>query len=372
MTDGAIATRAFCGIAALAVGLGAPASLGSEPTEQVTGPAYEPADRHRSPSDAVYRVRHLPHAEVRIDGRLDEPEWSRANVERHFIFPWTKAEAPATEFLAFCDDKYLYFAFRAEDADIFVLDKLRDKEDAVFEDRVEMILSLDDQMKDYFCFEIDSRGRVFDYRASYYRQFDPKWKCRGLETAALPLAKGYAVEGRIPLATLVQMGFPRLARREDPLRTLSGRVQPRPQRQTGGATRNDPQSRPQARRSAAAGSVDELGRSQDARARFPRSLVARLAGNRRVDGHARGPLSLRERARVRACGETNPDDLADQLAGCQFTVSGPILLVSKLPFFQNRPAGPRFWANSTGKRRSRFVGQQLRVFPIWIVRRRFS
>jgi hypothetical protein len=91
-----------------------------------------------------------------------------------------------------------------------VLDKLRDKEDAVLEDRVEMILSRDEQMNKYFCFEIDSRGRTFDYQASYYRQFDPKWKCKGLETAAAPTKKGYTVEGRIPLATLVEMGFPRL------------------------------------------------------------------------------------------------------------------------------------------------------------------
>jgi hypothetical protein len=181
------------------------------PATTTAGPAYDKVGGSRWPGDATYRVRYLPRAKVRIDGRLDEPQWARANVERHFTFPWKKADAPATEFLAFCDDQYLYFAFRTEDADIFVLDKLRDKEDAVFEDRVEMIFSRDEQMKDYFCFEIDSRGRTFDYRASYYRQFDTKWKCKGLETAASQFAKGYIVEGRIPLATFVEMGFPRLA-----------------------------------------------------------------------------------------------------------------------------------------------------------------
>jgi hypothetical protein len=116
--------------------------------------------------------------------------------------------------MAFCDDQYLYFAFRAEDADIVVLDKLRDKEDVGFEDRAEMFLSLDPQMKDYFGLEIDPRGRVMDYRASYYRQYDRKWTCPGLETAASVGQVGklshYTVEGRIPLGTLVEMGFPRL------------------------------------------------------------------------------------------------------------------------------------------------------------------
>ena len=127
-------------------------------------------------------------------------------------FPWKKAEAPSTEFMAFYDDAFLYFAFRAVDADMVVLDKLRDKEDVIFEDRVEMFLSVDHQMKNYFCFEIDPRGRVFDYRMAYYRQSDPKWHCEGLETVGTTFAngreKGYVVEGRIPLATFVQMGFP--------------------------------------------------------------------------------------------------------------------------------------------------------------------
>ena len=230
-------------------------------------------------------MRRLPHANVKIDGRLDEPEWSRANVERHFIFPWKKAEAPATEFLAFCDDEHLYFAFRVEDADIVVLDKLRDKQDAVLEDRVEMFFSRDPQMKDYFSLEIDSRGRVFDCRNSYYRQSDPTWSCKGIETVGISSDKGYVVEGRIPLTHAGRDGISAAyAGREDSLRAISGRIQPRPQRQARGAAGNDPQSRPQARRSSADRRVDQLGRSQDARARFPRAIVAGLAGNRGVKG----------------------------------------------------------------------------------------
>lgn len=187
------------------------------------GPTYDRPGNVRWPSNATYRVRRLPRANVKIDGRLDEPEWSRANVERHFVFPWKKADAPATEFMAFCDDEHLYFAFRMEDADIVMLDKLRDKQDVGFEDRAEMFLCRDPQMKDYFGFEIDPRGRVLDYRASYYRQYDRKWNCPGLETAGrvgqvanlsgaeqVANLSGYVVEGRIPLNTLVEMGFPRL------------------------------------------------------------------------------------------------------------------------------------------------------------------
>ena len=143
-------------------------------------------------------------------GRDDDLNWSKAAVEKDFVFPWKDRPAPSTEFRALCDDAYLYFTFRIEDADVFVLDKFRDEEDAVFEDRAEIYFVRDDRMRDYYCFEIDSRGRAFDYRGSYYRRFDPAWTWKGLETKASPLPQGYVVEGRIPLESFEALGFPKL------------------------------------------------------------------------------------------------------------------------------------------------------------------
>jgi uncharacterized membrane-anchored protein len=164
-----------------------------------------------TPSTATYRVCYLPQAKIELDGKADEPDWSRANVERQFRFPWKKdAVAPPTEFRALCDDTYLYFTFQAEDADIFVLDTHRDKQDVIFEDRVEMLFSRDAQMSRYYAFEMDSRGRTYDYSGSYYRKYDTEWSCPGLETKALQTPQGYIVEGRIPLTSLVEMGFPPL------------------------------------------------------------------------------------------------------------------------------------------------------------------
>ena len=160
--------------------------------------------------DQTYRVRYMSDVKIQLDGRSDEVAWSRAAVERHFVFPWKKATAPPTEFRALCDDDDLYFTFRVVDAEVVVLDKLRDERDSVFEDRIEMYFSRDQRMQDYYCIEVDSRGRVFDYRGSYYRQLDPTWTWQGLVTKGSPLRRGYVVEGRIPLASFQALGFPRL------------------------------------------------------------------------------------------------------------------------------------------------------------------
>lgn len=170
----------------------------------------EEAPKVSPPSDQTYKVQFLPAAKIVIDGRADDLDWGRAAAEKRFVFPWKQAPAPATEFRALSDGKFLYFTFRIEDPDIFVLDTLRDEEDAVFEDRAELYFSRDDKMKDYYCLEVDSRGRAFDYRGTFYRELDPKWNCAGLETKATPLEKGYVVEGRIPWAVFEALGFPPL------------------------------------------------------------------------------------------------------------------------------------------------------------------
>lgn len=161
-------------------------------------------------SQHTYRVRYMAKAGIKVDGRADEAAWAEAAVEKQFIFPWDKTPPPATEFRALCDETHLYFTFRVHDDDIVVLEKLRDKQDAVFEDRAEMYFAPGNWMKDYYCIEVDSRGRAYDYRGAYYRQIDPSWNWKGLETAASPLPAGYVVEGRITLASFEAMGFPRL------------------------------------------------------------------------------------------------------------------------------------------------------------------
>jgi uncharacterized membrane-anchored protein len=163
------------------------------------------------PSDTTYRVRYLPDANLEINGKADNPLWAKANVEKQFFFPWKKnTPAPLTEFRALCDEKYLYFAYQVEDADLVVLDTLRDKEDVIFEDRCELFFSRDPEMNDYYCFEIDPRGRTYDYQMKFYREANPKWSCPGLETKGTITDNGYIIEGRIPLESFENLGFPKL------------------------------------------------------------------------------------------------------------------------------------------------------------------
>jgi len=162
------------------------------------------------PSNSTYRVLFLKKADIEVDGEMQESAWRKAKVEKAFVYASGEPSPPPTEFRALCDDDSLYFHFTVLDHDVVALPKLRDEEDAVLEDRIEMYFALDDRFKDYYCLEVDSRGRLFDYRASYYRQFRPEWNWEQLKVAGKPTANGYVVEGRIPLRSLEEKGFDRL------------------------------------------------------------------------------------------------------------------------------------------------------------------
>lgn len=147
---------------------------------------------------------------IDVDGALDDPAWMTAVSETGFSFPWQEREAPATEFRALMDDTNFYFAFRVEDADI-VIDGGDDERAVARGDRVELFFTRDPSLEDYVCFEIDPSGRVLDYRAATYREFDREWDLPALVVAAVLTETGYVVEGSIPHAGFHDAGLPTLA-----------------------------------------------------------------------------------------------------------------------------------------------------------------
>lgn len=140
-------------------------------------------------------------------GGCANPMADRVTLVTDFSFPWSDKPAPKTQCRLHTTDKSLHFIFTVEDRDI-VLSRAWSGETTVNgEDRVEIFFAKADDatLKNYWCLEIDPLGRVHDYHARNYRQFDSTWNCSGLLTTARRMANGYEVCGSIPLATLSQL-----------------------------------------------------------------------------------------------------------------------------------------------------------------------
>jgi hypothetical protein len=147
---------------------------------------------------------------IEIDGRADEAIWQKSLSETNFSLPWDKRNAPETSFKALLGPRYLYLFFSSSEDTLLNLHG--SEEDLVaLGDRVEVFLALDSALSRYFCLEISPSALVLDYEASYYRKFRAEWDLPGLRVAAIESPQNYTVEAAIPLASLLELGFPKPA-----------------------------------------------------------------------------------------------------------------------------------------------------------------
>ena len=146
----------------------------------------------------TYSLNSINSSSITIDGQDSEPSWKLAEEDSGFSWPWKEETSPLTLFKAFYTDEFVYFFFDVTDSNIVIFPDT-DEGSVARGDRVEMFFSADPDMKEYYCLEIDPSGKVLDYKASFYRDFDRDWDLRGLQTSGRITDKGYSVEVAIPV-----------------------------------------------------------------------------------------------------------------------------------------------------------------------------
>ena len=155
-----------------------------------------------SESSKIYHLRSCTDGRITLDGKIEEKVWHNTDCDSSFVFPWQVETPPKTMFRAFYDEDFLFFSFSVEDRDLVYDRSGNDEMVLTGEDRIEIYFAKDRKLKDYYCIEIDPLGRVLDYSAKYYRNFDVNWNWNGLKTAAVITDQGYDVEAMIPLKSL--------------------------------------------------------------------------------------------------------------------------------------------------------------------------
>ncbi len=155
----------------------------------------------------VYEAKRLERRQsIANDGRGGDPGWQLAHILTDFSFPWTKRTLPATEFRALWNDQHLYFRFDVTDMDVVLREGAHAMEKVIGSDRVEIFFSTGPTLNPYYAIEVDPRGEVLDYQATYHRQMDWAWSCDGLVVKTSLMDFGYIVEGLIPGSTFRKLG----------------------------------------------------------------------------------------------------------------------------------------------------------------------
>lgn len=132
----------------------------------------------------VYEVARVSQ-EINIDGRLDEPAWKQAKPVGKFVNNRDgSAAAVDTEARILYSEKYIYFAFRAVDTNIWSTFKRRD-EHLWLEEVVEVFIQASQQPPNYIELEVNPLGTMLDIYLLDKRKPIPyeSWNSRNLKWA---------------------------------------------------------------------------------------------------------------------------------------------------------------------------------------------
>ncbi|TXD65855.1 endoxylanase [Polaribacter glomeratus] len=110
-----------------------------------------------------------------IFGDGNHPIWKEANSLTNFSSPWNDQLVKKIEFKAIHNSEKIYFQFKVDDNQTFTYPS-EDKNDSINNsDRVELFFRSDDSLNPYYCLEIDTSGRIMDFKAKPNKEFDFNW-----------------------------------------------------------------------------------------------------------------------------------------------------------------------------------------------------
>ncbi|MBS7231048.1 endoxylanase [Flavobacterium psychroterrae] len=156
-----------------------------------------------------YQVNSINNNEVKNVDFSNLSFWENANCLTDFSSPWDKNPISKIEFRALHDLENFYFNFRVFDTDVFI-----DKKDNSFDsignsDRVELFFRTNESLNPYYCLEIDTSGRIMDFKAHPDKDFDFNWNWpkNEIEVKTSKDEISFIVEGRISIQSLKDLNL---------------------------------------------------------------------------------------------------------------------------------------------------------------------
>ena len=123
-----------------------------------------------------------------------------------FQAPWDGL-SNSNRFCCHSTAERFFFSYEVTDSTLTLTEPFRSEADVEPEDRIEIFFCPTADMKEYYCAEIDPKGRVLDYRANYYRRLDYSWNFSSLEVHAQLTPWGYRIGCSVLRSELEKLGL---------------------------------------------------------------------------------------------------------------------------------------------------------------------
>lgn len=183
-----------------------PAAAGAETLGAETPPGQEAPSAPAAPAKRRLRALHIAEP-IAVDGKLDEPAWSRAEPASDFIQQEPDTGRPAsekTEVRVLYDEKNLYIGIRAFDSEPKLIDARELRRDGGFEndDKIEILLDTNHDLRDAYRFVVNPLGTQQDALVTDEgRDINMSWNARWTSEARIDDA-GWTAEIAVPLTSL--------------------------------------------------------------------------------------------------------------------------------------------------------------------------
>ena len=121
--------------------------------------------------------------------------------------PWSGLDND-TRFCCHATAERFFFWFEVSDTTLTFSEPFTGERDVDPEDRVEVFFAADPKLEQpYYCAEIDALGRIMDYKARFYRDFDFGWNFLTMEARGEVTPWGYRVTGSVAREELRSLGM---------------------------------------------------------------------------------------------------------------------------------------------------------------------
>jgi NhaP-type Na+/H+ and K+/H+ antiporter len=123
----------------------------------------------------TYNVKSTKEKEISISGDGNHAIWKEANSLTKFSSPWDVEPVKKIEFKAIHNSEKIFFQFKVDDSETHIHSSEDKNESINSSDRVELFFKSDNSLNPYYCLEIDTTGRIMDFKAKPNREFDFNW-----------------------------------------------------------------------------------------------------------------------------------------------------------------------------------------------------
>ena len=157
----------------------------------------------------TYKVNLIQEENVILLEKENYAIWNKANSLTNFTSPWDKEPIKKIEFKAIHNHEKIFFQFKVDDFQTHIHPSENKNDSINNSDRVELFFRSDTSLNPYYCLEIDTLGRVMDFKARPNKEFDFNWKwpTQDLEVKSSIESNYFIVEIAISIQSLKDLNL---------------------------------------------------------------------------------------------------------------------------------------------------------------------